>query len=270
SFVPTLVANGPSEGASDADPNTPAEPPDAKTPASDDTDAEKKDGTGEIKTVNKDGSVTIKYVNRDGSIVTRTTKKDGVEETDIDNSFEFSAAVHEAVLQTLADRPNSQPALVWLSDGITPIEFKDRDQAVASLIQSNAIFSALTTDMKTGFKLFKPLLKPIGNWAGLSIYGTAQFVARGTGGEAVRVNRPEDYAAGLRKIIGNLTGRYALGFTIAEAEQDDGVMHALEVRVKARDAKGKERKLEVVSRKGYFMPKDGEAASRKPDAPKPN
>ena len=31
-------------------------------------------------------------------------------------------------------------------------------------------------------------------------------------------------------------------------------MHPLEVRVNARDAKGKERKLEVSARKNYFMP----------------
>jgi hypothetical protein len=33
-------------------------------------------------------------------------------------------------------------------------------------------------------------------------------------------------------------------------------MHALEVRARARDAKGKERKLEVKARHGYYMPSD--------------
>jgi hypothetical protein len=114
--------------------------------------------------------------------------------------------------------------------------------------------------MKLGFKLFKPVLKPLGNMVGLSIYGSAQHIARETGGEAVRVNRPQDYATGLNKIIGNLTSRYSLGFTLAENEQDDGQMHNLEVRVRnARDAKGKERKLEVVSRRGYYSPKEQRA-----------
>ncbi len=33
-------------------------------------------------------------------------------------------------------------------------------------------------------------------------------------------------------------------------------MHELSIRVKALDAKGKTRKLEVSSRRGYFMPKN--------------
>jgi hypothetical protein len=63
----------------------------------------------------------------------------------------------------------------------------------------------------------------------------------------------KDYSAGLSRIIGNLTARYSLGFTLAEEEKDDGRLHNLEVRVKAADAKGKKRKLEVTARKGYYM-----------------
>lgn len=73
------------------------------------------------------------------------------------------------------------------------------------------------------------------------------------GGEAVKVSRVKDFATGLSRIIGNLTARYSLGFALAEGEKDDGRLHNLEVRVKAPDAKGKLRKLEVSSRKGYYM-----------------
>ncbi len=289
SIIPLLVANGgseepePGEGtppantspagtsptatppagtqAGDTPPVTDAPPKPADTqPTPVDDNSVKKEGTGEIKTANKDGGVTIKYINKDGALVTKTIGKDGTESTDIEYGFEFSAAVHEATLLTIAERPNSQAAVVWLSDGIAPVEYKDLEQAEASLIQSNVIFSALVAEMKTGFKLFKPILKPLGNWAGISIYGTSQRVATQTGGEVVRVRRPEDYANGLGKIVGNLTGRYSLGFTLAETEQDDGQMHKLEVRVRARDPKGRARKLNVVSRRGYFMPKDGESA----------
>ncbi|HVF26791.1 MAG TPA: VWA domain-containing protein [Pyrinomonadaceae bacterium] len=267
SIVPLLVA----EGASVPEPaeGTPPPPADAQ-PTPVENNAEKKQGTGEVKTANKDGSVTIKYVNKDGAMVTKTVMKDGTDSTDVDYGFEFSAAIHEAALLTIGERPHSQAALVWVSDGISPVEYKDRDQAEASLIQMNVIFSALVAEMKTGFKLFKPILKPLGNWAGIGIYGTSQHVAGQTGGEVVSVRRPEDYASGLQKIVGNLTGRYSLGFTLAEAEHDDGQMHTLEVRVRARDAKGKERKLTVASRRGYFMPKDDEsaksAATKPPEA----
>ena len=71
--------------------------------------------------------------------------------------------------------------------------------------------------------------------------------------EAVRVVRAKDYSAGLSRIIGNLTARYSLGFALAESEVDDGRMHSLEVRVQAKDDKGKKRKLLVSSRQGYYM-----------------
>ena len=69
----------------------------------------------------------------------------------------------------------------------------------------------------------------------------------------MKVGRVKDYGAGLSRIIGNLTARYSLGFTLAENETDDGRMHQLEVRVQAKDEKGKKRKLQVSSRQGYYM-----------------
>jgi hypothetical protein len=82
---------------------------------------------------------------------------------------------------------------------------------------------------------------------------TSQVELNKSGGEAVQVSRTSDYGRGLSKIIGNLTARYSLGFTLAEEEKDDGQLHNLEIRVKAKDAKGKLRKLEVNSRRGYYM-----------------
>jgi hypothetical protein len=88
---------------------------------------------------------------------------------------------------------------------------------------------------------------------GVSLYGSAKRLAQQSGGEAIKVNRLKDYGAGLNKIFGNLTARYNLGFALEEAEQDDGRLHNLEVRVKAQDEKGKKRKLEVSARRGYYM-----------------
>jgi len=76
-------------------------------------------------------------------------------------------------------------------------------------------------------------------------------------GETVKVGRVKDYSAGLSRIIGNLTARYSLGFSLAEDERDDGRLHNLEVKVKAADSKGKIRKLEVSSRRGYYMYESG-------------
>jgi hypothetical protein len=111
-----------------------------------------------------------------------------------------------------------------------------------------------------------PIGKPIAGWMGLSLYGSAKYLAQQSGGEAVKVGRVKDYGAGLSRIIGNLTARYSLGFALAEDENDDGRMHSLEVRVNAKDEKGKRRKLQVSSRQGYYMsstlPKDTAAKAQ--------
>ena len=78
-------------------------------------------------------------------------------------------------------------------------------------------------------------------------------MAERSGGETVKVGRVKDYSAGLSRIIGNLTARYSLGFALAENETDDGRLHSLEVKVQAKDEKGKKRKLLVSSRQGYYM-----------------
>jgi hypothetical protein len=142
-----------------------------------------------------------------------------------------------------------------LSDGIAPIFFEDRDATEQILIKQNAIFNTLTVDMRTLYKFLLPFGQPLIGWTGISLAGSAKRLAQQSGGEAVHVSRLSDYGAGLAKIIGNLTARYSLGFALSEQEKDDGRMHELVVRVKALDAKGKQRKLEVSSRRGYYMPK---------------
>ena len=231
-------------------------------------DGVKAESTGAGKDAFKDEEVEIDYikdkkgntvkrtVKPDGTLLLERTNKDGSTTTDYQEPFDLTAAALEITKRVAAERPNSQPAFVYITDGIAPVFYTQRDYVESKLLKSNVIFSALVTDMKTGFKFALPILKPLGNLAGISISGSAQYLAKATGGESVRVRRPADYANGLSKIIGNLNSRYSLGFTITEAEPDDGQMHPLEVRVRARDAKGKERKLEVKARRGYYMPTD--------------
>lgn len=209
----------------------------------------------EIDTVvNKKGEKLTRILKADGTLIITKTNKKGEEETDAHDDFDLPRATYEIEKRIARERPNSQPSIVYVTDGIAPMEFDERDFVEDRLNRQNVIFSALVTDMKTGLKLAKPLLSPLGNWAGISIYGVAQHIAKATGGEVVRVHSPNDYAKGLSQIIGNLNARYSLGFALADAERNDGVLHPLEVRVRAKDAKGKDRKLEVKARRGYFMP----------------
>ncbi|HEU5240071.1 MAG TPA: VWA domain-containing protein [Pyrinomonadaceae bacterium] len=218
--------------------------PDAKQEVASTETIKGKNGAVVTRTVMKDGSVNIKRVNSKGDVT-----------VEFDDVYDMAAAVREATQLAEKERPNSKPAIIWLSDGIAPIFYEDRDATEQILIRSNATFSSLTTDLRTLFKFLMPIGKPIAGWLGVSLYGSAKYLAQQTGGEALRVNRPKDYGTGLARIMGNLTARYSLGFALAEDEKDDGRMHELAVRVKARDEKGKDRRLEVSSRRGYFMPK---------------
>ncbi len=214
----------------------------------------------------KNGATVTRKTHRDGSVAVSRTNKDGNVQMEMGDIYDMAAAVKDATKKAFETRPNSQVSIVWISDGIAPIFFEDRDATEQILIRDNVIFNSLTVEMRTLFKFLVPVAKPMVGWLGLSLYGSAKYLAQRSGGEAVKVGRVKDYGAGLSRIIGNLTARYSLGFALAEDEIDDGRMHNLEVRVKAPDQKGKNRKLLVSSRQGYYMtttaPKDAAAKAQ--------
>lgn len=219
---------------------------------------------GEVEIIKgKNGTVITRTTRKDGSVAVKRENKKGNVTMELGDIYDLAAAVKETSRKAKQERPNSQLAIVWVSDGIVPIFFEDRDATEQQLIRSNIIFNSMTAEMRTLFKFLMPLGKPIAGMMGISIYGAAKRLAERTGGEAVKVSRTKDFAAGLSKIIGSLTARYSLGFTLAEDEKDDGRLHNLEVKVKAQDAKGKTRKLEVNARKGYYM---SETAAKGPNA----
>jgi VWFA-related protein len=214
-----------------------------------------KNGVVVTRTTRRDGNVDVKRVNKKGAVV-----------VEFDDVYDMAAAVREATRRAAETRPNSQTSVVWISDGIAPIFFEDRDATEQILIRDNVIFNSLTVELRSLLKFLMPIGKPVAGWMGLSLFGSAKLLAERSGGEAVKVSRVKDYGAGLSRIIGNLSARYSLGFALTENEVDDGNMHALEVRVKAQDEKGKTRKLMVNSRQGYYMssfaPKDSAAKAQ--------
>jgi VWFA-related protein len=209
-------------------------------------------------TKGKNGAVTTRTTHPNGTVDVRRQNKKGNITMEIHSIYDMAAAVRDTTRKAQKERPNSQTAIVWVSDGIAPIFFEDRDATEELVLRSNVIFNSLTTELRTLFKLLMPIGKPIAGMMGVSVYGSAKRLAQQSGGEALKVKRTKDYAAGLSKIIGNLTARYSLGFTLAEGETDDGHQHNLEVKVKAPDAKGKLRKLEVSSRRGYYLSETSE------------
>jgi hypothetical protein len=162
-----------------------------------------------------------------------------------------------------AKRRDSQIIVVTLSIPFGRMRFSERDKIVARLIRINAMFSPLIREVGAGsIKMHnvpgkvptppRPVFATIGRLTGTDFYAPGHIAER-TGGDATIVRQPEDYGAALEKFVASLAARYNLGFTLKASEQDDGRMHKLEVRIRARDSKGKDRKLVARARRGYYL-----------------
>lgn len=152
-----------------------------------------------------------------------------------------------------SERRASRPVLIHISDGFDLATKSDREELSQKLIRTGAVFHSMLTNQKLGVTSGIAALSPLAIAGGMS-FRTAQELAKRTGGEVVRVRKPEDYGVGLEKIIGDLAARYTLGFEVDENEQDGGRMHKLEVKVTVPDSRGKLRKVEIRHRRGYYPP----------------
>lgn len=172
-----------------------------------------------------------------------------------DRSGSSPQSLKEALATTAAERPHSQVGVIMITDSVYQMTALERDDMTASLLRNNITLNPLVTGTDKFFLFSYPVLKPATGVLGVSLYGVPSYLAQQTGGVEVRVRKPQDYGAALEQVIGDLSSRYSLGFTLAENEPDDGRLHDLKVKVAARDAGGKERKLKVITRKGYYVPK---------------
>ena len=170
------------------------------------------------------------------------------------NTTSGIACAADALRRAAAERPNSQAIMVVATDDLTYFPFAVRDEMVRSSLETGITMNLLRT--RTFF---------LTNWAAdiakktdfRDMPGTIEVVAdlaKQTGGEMARVGSAKEYVEEFEKLVGNLTSRYILGFTLEDNEQNAGRLHKLDIRVKARDERGKERKFVVSARNGYYLP----------------
>ena len=274
--IPALIATAenpkteePKEGPDNKSSMTISASTDKPVDAKDETPkpaASKDNPVVETETIHgKNGAVITRTTMKDGTVNVKRVSSSGKVSIDLNNFYDISGATRDAVRLVESSRPNSQAAIVWLSDGISPVFKEDVNATEQILVRQNAIFNTMNVDMRALYKFLLPVGQPLIGWTGISIAGSAKRLAQLSGGETVHVSRVKDYGAGLARVIGNLNARYSLGFKLEEDEKDDGRLHELVLRVRATDAKGKQRRLEVSSRRGYYIPKSGSeqtAASR--------
>jgi VWFA-related protein len=175
---------------------------------------------------------------------------------------DFEYMIGKAPLMATQERPGSQVVVVEVSDGLEGEGLVQSEETAKKLIDSGVIVSGLAMKKNLLGKLsdatgrvISPLLRQ--RFRPISYYG------RQTGGEVVTVATPEQFAAAVDRIIGGIAARYSLGFSLADADLDDGHMHKLEVKVRALDGRGRARKLVVSSRRGYYSRRRAEGVNTK-------
>src|SRR3989440_4946025 len=224
--IPALVAPAPQSDKNDADkhdPNSPNRESSGSLSVSSDTDKSQPPNAGATKPKENDVLETETIKGKNGATITRTIKKDGSVDVkrvssngkvtiDLNNIYDMAGATRDATHLVEEKRPNSQAALVWLSDGIAPVFKEDVGATEQILIRQNAIFNTLNVDMRTLYKFLLPLGQPLIGWTGLSIAGSAKQLAQQSGGENVHVSPGQNYWSRLPPGVGKLQARYNVGF----------------------------------------------------------
>jgi hypothetical protein len=191
-------------------------------------------------------------------LVTKYNQK-SIELKDAPHIYENAASGIPCAVATLrrmaTERPNTQAVMVVATDDLVYFPFNARDEMIRSSLETGITINLLR--IRTSF--FTGLLAgAVKKGAGYrKVPGTIDVVAdaaRQTGGEMARVGSAKTYVREFENLVSNLTSRYTLGFTIEDDEHNTGRLHKLEIRVKAHDEQGKERKLLVSARNGYYLP----------------
>ncbi len=161
----------------------------------------------------------------------------------------------DALRRASAARPNSQAVMVVATDDFVYFPFTARDEMIRNSLESGITINLLR--IRTSFLagLTAGVAKKGASYR--KVPGTIDVVADAalqTGGETARVGSVKKYVEAFERLIGDLTARYTLGFTLDENEQKTNRLHKLEIRVKAQSERGKERKLTVSARNGYYLP----------------
>jgi VWFA-related protein len=174
----------------------------------------------------------------------------------IENTTSGIACAADTLNRAAAKRPNSQAVMVVAADDLTYFPFTVRDEMIHSSLETGITVNLLR--IRTFF---------LTNWAAdiakktdfRDMPGTVEVVAditKQTGGEMARVGSVKKYVEAFEKLVSNLTARYTLGFTLEENEQNTNRLHKLEIRVKARSERGKERSVAISARNGYYLPNE--------------
>lgn len=172
----------------------------------------------------------------------------------IDAAPDFEYQFDKAPLLATRDRPDSSVVVLDVTDDFGAERSGESSARARRLIAAGVTVAGLVVEKNLTGKAVDVTGHVISPLLGQRFH-TVSYYGRETGGEIATVGRPEEFAAAVERIVAGLAGRYSLGFALGDSERDDGRMHKLEVKVSARDSRGRECKLTVSARRGFYMPK---------------
>lgn len=153
--------------------------------------------------------------------------------------------------QVSLSRPDSQVALVYISDGMNTLdtmETRGRRKLAEVLQQNNIGFSALDVQMMKSYASAAAVLNPVGKIFGFSVTGSSSYLAEQSGGVVVEVPDASALGEALGRVVSSYLTRYSLGYQITEGEYSGGRLHRIEVSLRGDAAK----RRRVTSRRGFI------------------
>ncbi|HEY5885003.1 MAG TPA: hypothetical protein VIT88_09975 [Pyrinomonadaceae bacterium] len=147
--------------------------------------------------------------------------------------------------------PGSQVIILEVTDDFGIERLGKTKDIARDLIASNVTVSCLVMKKNLMDKAVNALGTLTSPLVGARFH-TVSYYGKQTGGEVTEVGSPNEFTAAIDRLIGGIAARYSIGFTLEAAELNDGRMHKLEVKIKDRNERGKQRKLIVNARKGYI------------------
>lgn len=207
---------------------------------------------------------TVPALNRQATdYLEKRVKADRWKIGNIGTAGEMPARVSQGAMKCVSDEvgllaaskdSHSQLALTVITYDIAPFDKVLMEKTTRQLLETGVTVNGII--IKLGFlhnALLKGMAGPYISTLGSALYAVRRSATE-TGGEVITVDGKTGFARALETMFDNLLARYSLGFTLDEEEQNDGRLHRLEVRVSAKDERGRERKLVVQARRGYYLP----------------
>lgn len=162
-------------------------------------------------------------------------------------SGESMASALLAAMRHLQERRlQARIALIVITDDLNAPPRRLVLDTTKELLAGGATVSALIKVSGS----FANVVKSLPHLSPRTMRRNAEYYSEQTGGEVINVSG-DDYSDALEKVVGDLAGRYSLGF-VPDAARLDGRFHKLTVKLKVPPSFNEGDKLSVSARRGYF------------------